>query len=70
MRTQCTLSSFDSTLSNFTSLQREFLKTHAWVQIDCRSLRDTFNLRLCHPGMPNFLSTSILLSISAERHRF
>ena len=62
------LSFFDSSLSNFTCLQREFSKTHACVQIDRWSLRETFHLRFCHPGIPNFPSTSIS-SITVERHR-
>ena len=68
-RIQCTLSYFGSPLSNCTSLQREFSKIHAWVQINCWCLRDTFNLRFCRPGIPNFLSTSDLSSITVERHR-
>ena len=64
-RIQCTLSSFDSILSNLTSLQREFSKTHAGLQVDYWSL----SLRFYSPDIPNFLSNSAFSSITVECHR-
>ena len=68
-RIQCTLSSFDSTLSNFTSFSREFFKPHSSLQIDRWSFRDTVDLQFPHPDIPDFLSTSTPSSITAEHHR-
>ena len=59
----------DSTLSTFTSLQREFSKRHAGFQINHWSLRDAFDLRFYYPDIPSFLSTSALSSITIEHHR-
>ena len=62
----CTLSFFNSTLSNLTLLcSVVFRKTHARFRVDCRSLR----LRYYIPDAPNFLSTSTSSSITVECHR-
>ena len=53
---QCTMSFFDSTLSKFSFLQREFSITHAWVQIDRWSLKETFHPQFCRPDIPDSLS--------------
>ena len=62
----CTLSSFDSTLSNLTLLcSVVFRKTHARFRVDPRSLRLWYYI----PDAPNLLSTSAFSSITVERHR-
>ena len=62
----CTLSSFDSTLSNLTRLcSVVFRKTFAGFQVNHWSLR----LRYYFPDTLNFLSTSAFSSITIERHR-
>ena len=62
--TQCTLSSFDSTLSNPTSLQRGFSETRAGFQVE----HWTLHLRFYSLVTPSFLSTSTLSSITMEHH--
>ena len=54
------MSSFDSTLSNLTFLQRKFLKYHAGFQVDHWNL----SLPFYSPDILNFLSTSALPSIT------
>ena len=64
-RILCTLSFFDSTLSNLTLLcSVVFRKTHARFPVDRRSL----HLRYYIPDAPNFPSTSTSSSIAVECH--
>ena len=51
------------------SLEHEFSKTHAWMQIDYGSLRDTLNPQLRQASIPDFLLTSTLSSIRARLDR-